>query len=205
MTDQIKAGHRDEVLFAFHRECTRPTVDEIIDWTTRYPEFADEIRAHAAIMRDWAADVRSEAVEVDDLMLNRARSRALNAIYHAQVAEGAEHSSGEDVTFDQLLSAASLGTAQLSRSLDIGRGVLSDLFRGRMRPPIGGRLVSALVVKLAASEGQIERALSHALSNPTFGHANASRQPRVVQRSYEEIIRTSNMSSERKSYWLAEV
>ena len=49
MTDQTKATRRDEVLFAFHRECATPTLDQIIDWTQRYPEFADDIRAHAGI------------------------------------------------------------------------------------------------------------------------------------------------------------
>ena len=79
MTDQTEATRRDEVLFAFHRECATPTLDQIIDWTQRYPEFADDIRAHAGIMRDWAADEESEEEVVDELMMNRARSRALNA------------------------------------------------------------------------------------------------------------------------------
>ena len=204
MTDQTKAARRDEVLFAFHRECTCPTVDQIIDWTQRYPEFADDIRAHAAIIRDWAADEGSDEEEVNELMLNRARSRALNAIYHAQVAAQLEASPDNELTFDQLLSAAGLSTPQLSRALDIGRDALSDLFRGRMRPPIGQRLVSALVEELVATEAQINRALAHALANPAIGQASAKQQPTVIQRSYEEIIRSSTMSPERKSYWLNE-
>ena len=87
MTDQTKATRRDEVLFAFHRECAIPTLNQIINWTQRYPEFADDIRAHAGIMRDWAANEETEEVVVDELMMNRARSRALNAIYNAQAHE----------------------------------------------------------------------------------------------------------------------
>ena len=90
MTDQTKATRRDEVLFAFHRECVTPTADQIIDWTQRYPEFADDIRAHAGIMRDWAANEKAEEEAVDELMMNRARSRALNAIYNAQATEQAD-------------------------------------------------------------------------------------------------------------------
>jgi hypothetical protein len=205
MTDQTKAARRDEVLFAFHRECTSPTVDQIVDWTQRYPEFADDIRAHAGIMRDWAAD-ESEAEEaVDELMMNRARSRALNAIYNAQTAEQAEARSAQDTTFDQLLSSAGLDTRQLSRAIDVGRDVLSDLFRGRMCPPVGPRLVKALLDKLHASQAQFERALAYSQAHPSMGHARASQQPTVVQCSYEDSIRRSSMSPERKSYWLEEV
>lgn len=204
MTDQTKTARRDEVLFAFHQECDCPTMDQIIAWTQRYPDFADDIRAHAAIIRDWAAEGGPEEEEVDELMMNRAQSRALNAIYDAQVAARSETQSGEEVTFDQLLSAAGQSTPQLSRTLDIGREILSDLFRGKMRPPIGQRLVRALLDKLQTTQTRFDRAVAHALKKPSLGHAKATQQPTVIQRSYEEIIRGSNMSPERKSYWLEE-
>ena len=41
-------GHqetRDEVLLAFQEACKRPTTEQILDWTSRYPEFAEDIRA----------------------------------------------------------------------------------------------------------------------------------------------------------------
>ena len=204
MTDQTKTARRDEVLLAFHQECTCPTVDQIIDWTQRHPEFADDIRAHAAIIRDWAADEDSDKGEVDELMLNRAHSRALNAIYNAQVAARVEGRSHEQTTFDQLLSASGFTTPQLSRALDIGRDVLSDLFRGRMKSPVGPRLTRVLLEKLRATEAQFDCALAHALANPSLGHARATGPPVVVQRSYKEVILSSSMSPEQKSYWLKE-
>ena len=45
---------RDEVLYAFHRAYERPSAAEIIEWVTRYPQFAEDIRGHAALARDWA-------------------------------------------------------------------------------------------------------------------------------------------------------
>lgn len=84
MTDQLNAAKRDEVLFAFHRACERPTVQQIIDWTERYPEFAEDIRDHAAIRLEWAADSHAQQDQPDELMLARGHSRALNAIYNAQ-------------------------------------------------------------------------------------------------------------------------
>lgn len=204
MTDQTKATRRDEVLFAFHRECVTPTADQIIDWTQRYPEFADDIRAHAGIMRDWAANEKAEEEAVDELMMNRARSRALNAIYNAQATEQADAQAAPETTFDQLLSSAGLDTRHLSNAIDIGRDVLSDLFRGRMSPPIGPRLVKALLDQLQATRAQFDRALAYSCAHPSMGHAKASQQPTVVQCSYEESVRRSSMSPERKSYWLGE-
>ena len=204
MTDQTKATRRDEVLFAFHQECATPTLNQIIDWTQRYPEFADDIRAHAGIMRDWAADEEAEEEVVDELMMNRARSRALNAIYNAQAAEQDKTQAAPEATFDQLLSSAGLDTRQLGRAIDVGRDVLSDLFRGRMSPPIGPRLVRALLGQLKATRAQFDHALAYAQSHPSMSHAKASQQPTIIQCSYEESIRRSSMSPERKSYWLEE-
>ena len=204
MTDQTKAMRRDEVLFAFHRECATPTLDQIIDWTRRYPEFADDIRAHAGIMRDWAADDEADEEAVDELMMNRARSRALNAIYKAQAAEQADTQVAPETTFDQLLSAVGLDTRQLSRALDVGRDVLADLFRGRMSPPVGPRLVEALLGQLQATHAQFECALANSQAHPSMGHAKASQQPTVIKCSYEESVQRSSMSPERKSYWLEE-
>lgn len=204
MTDQTKATRRDEVLFAFHRECATPTLDQIIDWTQRYPEFADDIRAHAGIMRDWAADEDAEEEVVDELMMNRARSRALNAIYNAQAVEQDNTQAAPETTFDQLLSSAGLDTRQLGRAINVGRDVLSDLFRGRMSPPIGPRLVKALLGQLKATPAQFDRALAYSQAHPSMGHAKASQQPTIIQCSYEESIRRSSMLPERKSYWLEE-
>ena len=204
MTDQTKATRRDEVLFAFHQECAIPTLNQIINWTQRYPEFADDIRAHAGIMRDWAANEEAEEEVVDELMMNRARSRALNAIYNAQAVEQDSIQAAPETTFDQLLSGAGLDTRQLGRAIDIGRDVLSDLFRGRMSPPIGPQLIKALLDQLKATRAQFDRALAYAQSHPSMGHAKASQQPTIIQCSYEESIRRSSMSPERKSYWLEE-
>ena len=46
MTDRSPTPDRDEVLFAFQEACPRPTAQQLIDWTGRYPQFAEDIRAH---------------------------------------------------------------------------------------------------------------------------------------------------------------
>lgn len=55
MTGPEKLNRRDEVLFAFHEACDAPSPEDIIAWAEKYPEYADDIRAHGAIRRDWAA------------------------------------------------------------------------------------------------------------------------------------------------------
>lgn len=51
MTDRINPNDRDSVLFAFHEECARPTAEQIIEWVSRFPEYADDIRVHASVAR----------------------------------------------------------------------------------------------------------------------------------------------------------
>lgn len=55
MTEPILVADRDEVLYAFHRAYDRPTAEQIVEWVTKYPQFAEDIRTHAAISWDWAA------------------------------------------------------------------------------------------------------------------------------------------------------
>lgn len=203
MTDHSKAERRDEVLFAFHRECDEPTTDDIVRWTNRYPEFAEDIRDHAAILLEMAFDADDAAeAEIDEQMMGLANSRTLNAIYNAQIASGSEDTEKRP-TFDQMVAAAGISRPQLCSALDIGRDVISALFNGQMRPPIGARLIQALLPVLRITTRQFDWALDHALARPKVGYAKSSKQPTVIQSSYEDVIRNSTMMSpDRKSYWL---
>jgi hypothetical protein len=79
MTETNRTEDRDEVLFAFHQECMRPTSEQIADWARRYPQFAEDIRAHAAVAWDWAEEDAPEVGELDESLVARGYSRALNA------------------------------------------------------------------------------------------------------------------------------
>lgn len=204
MTDQLNAAQRDEVLFAFHRECPRPTADDILQWTKRHPELADEIIEYAALRLDWAAMEGEPEEEVDEVLLTRGHSRALNALYNAKRAAEAKGAESDPATFDSLLSSAGKSVPLLARELDVGRDVLSDLIAGRMLKPIGKRLTAAVMGAVHASEAAFQNAVDYAIANPRLGMAKANRQPTVVARPYEEIIRRSSMSDERIAYWLGE-
>ncbi len=80
MTDLATTTERDDVLFAFHQAYERPEAKDITEWVRRYPQFAEDIRAHAAVARDWAARENDHEEAVNETMSARAYSRALNII-----------------------------------------------------------------------------------------------------------------------------
>jgi hypothetical protein len=196
---------RDEVLFAFHQECERPTALQIVEWTKRYPQFADDIRAHAAVRLDRAPGAEDTDLEPDETMLARGRSRALNAAYKArQEAEEEQDQTLSQTTWQQMLDNKGITVPQLARQIDIDRMVLAELAAGRMRLPIGKRLLAALTEALDGIPAHLEAAIAKLVAVPRLGFAKADRQPTILARSYEEVIRASSMSKERQSYWLEE-
>ena len=101
MNNQNPTDDRDEVLFALHRACTDPTAEQIIEWVNRFPQFGDDIRAHAVILKDWAAREGLPMEEPDEVMLSRSRSRALDAVYNASITRGFDPSSASARSFGE--------------------------------------------------------------------------------------------------------
>lgn len=206
-TDNGHNNKRDEVLFAFHQACEHPTADQIIEWTQRYPEFADDIRAHAAVALDWAARKELPVAAPDEGMLVRGHSRVLDALYNAEVAAkaAAEKVAAEPCqSFQQVMAERGTNVPRLARELDIARSVLADVFNGGVLAPIGKRLVKALTGALIITLEAFDAALKHALAAPRLGQAKADGAPTIIPRPYEEVIRTSNMTPERVNYWLSD-
>lgn len=204
MNNENIAARRDEVLFEFHRQCQRPTAEQIVDWAERYPEFADDIREHAAARLSWIAMERLPAIEPDDALIARGRSRALNAIHNAQVA--AQAAEGEqNASFESLMRNCELNVPKLARALDIDRSVIADMAAGRMLPPLGERFAQALSAALRTNVVTIHAALLRACQSPTLGHAKAKLAPSILQRPYADIVRSCAMPEERILFWLDEV
>jgi hypothetical protein len=204
MTDLAKTTERDEVLFAFHEALERPTAADIVEWTKRYPQFADDIRAHAAIAWDWATSGKYAEQPVDEVMAARAYSQALNIIYSAPPSQVTAETAKPCRTFQQMQEAIGKETYQIARELDVGRSVLSDLFNGCMNPPIRKRLIDSLLTKLNTTLEEFHGALDFARQSPSMSHAKSHHIPSVLPRSCDQIIRDSNMSDDRKRYWLEE-
>jgi hypothetical protein len=204
MIEQNRNPERDDVLFAFHQTCDNPTAEQVNEWTRRYPEYADDIRVHAALRAQWASDSDEHDAQPDESMLARGRSHALNLLHSARQESIAAQNLSEK-TWAQALSAAGFDIPRLARCINIDRMVLAELNAGRMRLPLGRRLANALTDVLGMSVAWLERAVSDLLAGPRrLGHAKADEQPTINTRSYAEIIRASTMSEDEKRYWLAE-
>lgn len=196
---------RDEVLIAFHEECDVPTRADVERWTQAHPDFAQDIREHAAVRLAMVADMVEQSAQLDDNMIARGRSRVQAAMFEAEAGDrvvAPTASSGP--TLNAMLKAAGLTQPDLARRLPIKRVVVADLFAGRMRdvPP---RFSTAVSRELGVSVVAFNVAHSHAARTPALGgRAKSVGQPMANQRSFEEIIRSSGMSDEEIAYWLAD-
>lgn len=204
MTEQPNSAERDNVLFAFQRACPRPTASDVTTWCSRYEEFAEDIIEHAAIMRDLDAQQCDDNEEIDPVLFARGRSNVQHALHKARSRVTVQQTS-PDTTFDQLMAAASTSIPQLSTQIGIKRTVLSAMVSGRMRAPVGERLLQPFLNAVNATRAQFDMALEYALANPRLGMAKAGAGATFTPRSYEEIIQTSGMSAEECAYWLGEV
>lgn len=192
---------RDEVLLAFHEACEHPTAESIAEWTRRYPEFADDIIAHAEHQLAWEARPELHDREPDEADVARNWSWTLDAMYKAENAQQAASETSAE-TFSQLLEEQGLSIPSLARKLDIDRLVIGELNAGRMRLPIHDRLLAALANVLGRSKDVMQSVLNRTLSAPALGNAKAETTPVVHQQSYEEVVSSSEMSIEKKNYWL---
>jgi hypothetical protein len=201
MTKANRNQERDAVLFSFHEAFERPTAAQIIEWAKRYPEFADDIRAHAAIAREWA-DAEGVVIptEADESLLAEGYSRALDLMHKASKSTSEAHRSFQDI-----IAARGMTVPQVARAIGIDRGIIADLFAGRMSGPIRKVFVDPVREVLTISSEVFARLHQNALNNPTIGLAKATHAPSIVVRSYDEIIRTcDDLTKEEKAKWLEE-
>jgi transcriptional regulator with XRE-family HTH domain len=200
MTKANRNQERDAVLFSFHEAFERPTAAQIIEWTERYPEFADDIRAHAAIAREWADAKGVMRAEADESLLAAGYSRALDLMHKASKSTSEAHRSFQDI-----IAARGMTVPQVARAIGIDRGIIADLFGGRMSGPIRKVFLDPVTEVLTISRDAFARLHQNALTNPTLGLAKATHAPSIVVRSYDEIIRTcDDLTKEEKKKWLEE-
>lgn len=200
-----KSENRDEVLFAFQQDCEQPTAEQIIAWVSRFPQFAEDIRAHAAVAWDWAMrELGPVDTTADEPLAAQCYSQALNIIFNREHPVAVTSETKPQKTFHEMISDVGKDIPGLARELNIGRSVVADLFNGWMLAPVGRRLVDAVVSALGITQQAFDAALQSARQTPLLGHAKADKAPAAPARSYDEIIRTSSMPPERKRYWLEE-
>lgn len=202
MTYKNENTDRDDVLFAFHREFSRPTADDISTWVHRYPQFAEDIRIHAGIARDMA-DEEENSMEVPETVFQHGYSRALSALYSADL-ENVAIEWDTYQSFEAVLEAHGKTIPTLAKEIDVPRSIIADLFGGRVSPPLSQRMTEVLQRSLTISSEKVLELLQHALGQPKLGMAKARKISVVVARPFEEVIRTSGISEEKIRHWLDE-
>lgn len=101
MTNHQLNTDRDTVLYAFQDACDRPTPAQILDWTKRFPQFADDIIETANLLLELQPDREEPLYEASDSLLRRVQSDALSAVFEAEQA-----ASGDDDSVAALRSTA---------------------------------------------------------------------------------------------------
>lgn len=206
MTERNSPPDRDEVLVAFHERFGRPTAEDINAWIDRYPQFAEDIRAHAIVLRDWDAQGDGVGEEVTSSELADAYSRALNVFYNVEVQEGTSPSTSAAEDFVAIMARATTTIAKTTTTLGHGmvRSVVGDLVQGRMEGPVRRRFRSALYAAWSITTERFDRALEISLRAPQMGLAKAKGSAGANVRPYDDIIRSSGMAPEDIKYWLEE-
>tara|TARA_R110002096_G_scaffold287906_2_gene481548 strand:+ start:383 stop:1084 length:702 start_codon:yes stop_codon:yes gene_type:complete len=222
MTNYATKEEKSEVLYAFHLACETPTSKDIIEWTKRYPQYADDILEHAELLLAQKSRSQSGPCQPDEEMLAKGRSEAMSAIYEAE--QGASESfvdaesdtntsDGSGVTlgpssainFDLLLKNACKPIPTLARDIDIDRAVVAEVAAGRVRLPIGDRFLAAVASILGLQPDNIVAAIRQSLDRPRLGPAKARDRPVIESIPYRDVILGSvNMTPEQIQYWLDE-
>ncbi|MBX9908483.1 MAG: helix-turn-helix transcriptional regulator [Beijerinckiaceae bacterium] len=171
----------DDILFKFH-QVAEPISPELLNvWTGRYPQFANEIRAHA--------------VEIMDMEL----------LASTQALAAAQSLVGEAVTLRAALQEAGISLRDFADRLDISRSIVSDINSGRIDhetiPKRFARLGAAQIGKAMDWFEAIVRSSHETAPTPAF---KAKAAPSIGrQRTWEEAIRGSDMDEDRRSFWLS--
>jgi hypothetical protein len=184
----------------------RPTAEIVTKWIRAYPQYADDIQAHAAEMLDM--DSRADIPVAD--MTHReaeARSAALNAVYRA----GKERAAVQP-RFSSLREAATLaGTSlrEIADGIDLARAVVSDVdSHAIIESTIPKKFARAIAPKVNQSvddlwvvivSGQRPGSSAMRIEFKSIGPPTSGRQ-----RTWKEAIEASNMTPDRKLFWLSE-
>ena len=225
MTNLSTKEEKSEVLYAFQLACEHPTATDIIVWTKKYPQHAEDIREYAELLLEHAQRPRNEALQPDEEMLAKGRSEAMSAIFEAEQAvinrdaqviddestiapdaRGGTQATSDmpsGVSFDLLLRNACKPMPVLARDINIDRVVIAEVAAGRVRLPVGKRFVEAVSSALGLEVEYVIAAISQSLRAPRLGQAKAGERPTIGTQPYDEVVASSElMSAEQIKYWL---
>ncbi|AYO81072.1 helix-turn-helix domain-containing protein [Methylobacterium brachiatum] len=187
----------DEVLIRFHEAVDAITPEVIDAWVSDYPQYADAIRAEALEILNLAYHGGATAAEYQP---RDYASKIQAAVRRAIVRE--EKTEVPDLR--AMLERQHLDVRTFAGKLGIARSIVSDIGTGQIVPstiPAWFRRAGAECLGCAIEwfEAILENSRPRAMTAvfkasdpPTTGRA----------RTWDEAIRASNMSEDRKTFWL---
>lgn len=189
----------EDVLIRFHEAVEAITPEVIRAWTTRYPHFADAIRA--------------EALEILDLDHGGRPHVAEPAVRdYADKVRDAAHRAAERVdTVDVpdlrgALEQHRTDVRTFAGTLGIARSIITDISTGQIFPStITPRFRRLGAERLGCARAWFEAVLENSQPRAMTVAFKASDLPTTGRaRTWEEAIHASSMPEDRKAFWLAD-
>ena len=187
---------RELVLCMFMDECPIPTPEQVASWRKRYPQFSAAISELASDLLVEHAFPEPAAPEPTEAELARWHREAMDM---AAEITGYRQSA---ITMAEMLQAAGTDVPRLADALGFDRVVLADLEEGSIALPIGRKLVDAMTEALKTSAALVQDAMTNAAWSPRMAYAKAEGPPSTIQIPYRQAILESDMTDERKAFWL---
>ncbi|MEN3236381.1 hypothetical protein PUR29_22805 [Methylobacterium ajmalii] len=188
----------DEILIRFHEEADQITPELVRAWTDAYPQYAEEIRAHA--------------VERIEMAHHRRRADADTAVtdfsefVRAAVQAAAERHAPEPVPgLRGVLASHEMDVRTFAAEIGLARSIVADLGSGQIvAGTVPQRFMRIASERLGCTVEWLQAVLSnsrHAATAPAFKSSATPTAGRA--RTWDEAVRASTMPDERKAFWLA--
>ncbi|GJD34010.1 helix-turn-helix domain-containing protein [Methylobacterium aerolatum] len=175
----------DEVLFAFHQAVDIPGPGDVALWTKQYPQFADEIRAHAVEIIDMEALASAEPSSGETTVAKPAAAT-------------------DNRTLREIARAKGTTLADFAEDIGLSSAIVADVNTGRIRPETVTQKFKRLTAdyfKMTIDE--IASIIAGQKEQPAL--AMLKSKSGYVQGepvTWEEAVLASDMDEEDKTLWL---
>ena len=196
MSDGTNDGNQTmnlhDALLEFELACPLPTMDDVREWQDKYPAFQREILDHAAEVAD---DVLSGSPLREAKFDKRDEPFVARALEAAITARGMGRPT---TTLADAARASGRSTEEIAAAVDLPARIMADVLSGAI---LGG-LPSKLVKRLASFLPEMGGLGSMATGAVSMGHASAKGAPVRATRTFAQAVEESDMSPDRKAFWL---
>lgn len=193
----------DDVLAQIAAAQNPPNAQDLRAWTSKYPEFAQEIIDFAtdfvALDAERSARAVTEDVVTEDdveLVVNRTMSRIQTLLD--------EQDNSKPITdLPSAIRASGFDVETLQNAIDVDRSIMDCLISRLVAPAtVPARLVRDLAVNLRRTTEQIRSYFR--LPPQMAGAYKARNRPETRQVNFAMLVEHSQLPQEKKARWLAE-